>query len=251
MSSSMPWVKLYTEMIDDTKMFRLSDENKWRFVQLLLLAGECDAEGSLISGDHSMDIEQISWRLRVPAEQLEADIKVLIHAGLMNKDGRSSTISINNFSKRQGRSQSEKREQWRKRQQKKRDADKPKEDVTGDTPVTHPPREEESREYKEEIEEEEIREDNIYSRFSTITNLPFGDKDCGDRFDNAIKDFGEERVFEIGEWCAGKNFTSMNSVLTTIDNRATGWNSKPKKESNLEMLERIERDGFADKPIPM
>jgi hypothetical protein len=72
MLSSMPWVKIYTEMIDDPKIGRLNDATKWRFVSLVLLAGECDRDGALISGNESMSVTDIAWRLRVMRDRNQA-----------------------------------------------------------------------------------------------------------------------------------------------------------------------------------
>lgn len=101
---------------------------------------------------------------------------------------------------------------------------------------------------REEVEEIIDTGDNIYSRFSKVTGLLFSGKDDGDRFDLAIQDFGEKRVFEIGEWCASKKFSSMKAVLTTIDNKAPGWNQRP--ETNQEMLKRIAEEDD-DEEIPL
>jgi 5-methylcytosine-specific restriction endonuclease McrA len=121
MMSEMPWVKLYTEFLDDCKIANLSDSAKLRFVQLILLAGECDAEGSLEeSAGRPLSIEDIAWRLRIDAKKLNNEINDLQKANVISISDQ--TIIINNFSKRQGRPQSIKREQWRKRQQLHRDS---------------------------------------------------------------------------------------------------------------------------------
>jgi hypothetical protein len=41
----MLWIKLYTDMLDDTKLHKLPETLKWRFVQLLLLAGAVRRRG--------------------------------------------------------------------------------------------------------------------------------------------------------------------------------------------------------------
>lgn len=153
MSSSMPWIKLYTELLDDTKIGKLPDIAKLRFVQLLLLAGECDADGYLLNGDAALTVEEIAWRLRVDAKILAEDIGLLQNAGMVACE--EGAFVIRNFIKRQGRSQEEKREQWRDRQRKKRLSEQP-EPVTSESRVTHAPRVEKSREEKIESREEKI-----------------------------------------------------------------------------------------------
>jgi len=52
--ASMPWVKIYTEILDDVKLSKLTDDQKWRFVQLILLAATCDAAGAFVIGESLM-----------------------------------------------------------------------------------------------------------------------------------------------------------------------------------------------------
>ena len=162
MSAAMPWIKLYTEMLDDPKIGKLPDAMKWRFVQLVLLAGECDAEGCIANGDVALTVDEVAWRLRLNAEQLATDIAALKKISLMSDD--DGTICVVNFTKRQGRPQGERQQRWRENQKHKRAADKeakyepdntPKNDVTDerthvidDTTMTRRPRVEESREEK-------------------------------------------------------------------------------------------------------
>ena len=126
----MPWVKLWTDFLDDPKLGFVSDAAQLLFVKLMLLAGDCDAEGYLVNGDEPLTIEEIGWRLRINPATMQGPLTELTDAGLIKDD--DGIILIVNFQKRQGRSQSEKREQWRKRKQRQRD----KENVTGESPVT-------------------------------------------------------------------------------------------------------------------
>ena len=131
--ATMPWVKLYTEILDDPKLGRMSDALKWRFIQLILLAGECDQEGLI-----PLYLDDISWRLRIEIDLLKKDLTDLEGYGLitinMTPSDYIDSVTVIKFQERQGRTQSAKREQWRDRQQRHRDKDK---DVTGDTSVTN------------------------------------------------------------------------------------------------------------------
>src|SRR3990172_8013899 len=170
----MPWVKLYTEMLDDPKIGRLTAALRWRFVELVLLAGECDAEGYLLKGDEPLTIDDIAWRLRGDPDNLKENMDRLQEAGLIeNQDG---VWLISKFAERQGRSQSEKRKQWREAQQRKRGKDEQEPDeendqedepekeendipddiksVIDDSSMSHTPRVEESREEVEKIRKE-------------------------------------------------------------------------------------------------
>ena len=131
---SMPWIKLWIEMLDDVKLAELGDSQKWRFVQLVLLAAECDAAGALVTGDSRMTHAQVAWRLRCDKSVIEVDINKMIELGLITDDG---AITVTNFSKRQGPTQAEKRQQWAERQQKHRQRAVNPDNVTRDSLVTH------------------------------------------------------------------------------------------------------------------
>src|SRR3990167_4149870 len=98
-TSSMPWVKLYTDILDDTKLGQLPDLTKWRFVQLLVLAGECDQEGWLVQTTAPMTVQQIAWRLRLELKELERDLMALSRACLMTLDKKTGAWCVTNFDK--------------------------------------------------------------------------------------------------------------------------------------------------------
>jgi hypothetical protein len=165
----MPWVKLFIDMLDDHKIGKLPRSTRLRFVELLLIAGECDADGGLINGDAPMNLEDIAWRLRDTAEAVGSDIAKLTAAGVLSDD--SGVLCITNFSKRQGRSQSDKRAQWRERKARQKENDpKDAEGFTRESRVNHASREEESR-------EEKSREEKNDGAFAPIIIPPPADAD--------------------------------------------------------------------------
>ena len=72
--TNLPWIKLYVELLFEPKLFSLSDAQKWRFVQLLLLAGYLDAEGYLVSSGKALDSEVLAWLLHCQVEVLRDDL---------------------------------------------------------------------------------------------------------------------------------------------------------------------------------
>lgn len=130
---SMPWVKLWTEILDDVKLAGLTDAQRWRFIQLILLAAECDAAGAIVTGDSRMTHTQVAWRLRCDEMTLESDIKKLVEVGLLSEDG---ALIVTNFATRQGPTQEDKRKSWAERQKKHRERAKIG-NVTGESRVTH------------------------------------------------------------------------------------------------------------------
>ena len=166
MTSSMPWIKIYTDILDDPKMGRLDAGVKWHFIAICVLAGECDSEGYLVNGDEPFSVEDVAWRLRESPAHIGASMEILQNCGLLTQDD-DGTWFVTNFSKRQGRPQYEKRKQWRERKQKQRereqDDEKPgteqeqsgsPENVTRDSRESHGLRERERGEKEKETEKE-------------------------------------------------------------------------------------------------
>lgn len=129
----MPWVKVYIEMLDDVKVSELTDSQKWRFIQLILYAAECDAGGALVTGESPVTHNQVTWRLRCDKNELESDLEKMAELGLITDDG---VVSVVKFTDRQGPTQAEKRKQWQKRQENRRLRIKSN-DVTRESRVTH------------------------------------------------------------------------------------------------------------------
>lgn len=116
----LPWIKLYTEIIDDPKLYRLPEALKWRFVQLLALAGECDAEGYLSSSTAPLDPADIAWRLRIDPQLLLSDLQALAQIRLVVLDQATNTWLIPSFASRQSRPDDETRAYWREKKRRQR-----------------------------------------------------------------------------------------------------------------------------------
>ena len=117
----MPWVKLYVDLLDDTKLGFISEGAQLLFVKLILLAGDCDAEGYLVNGASPLTLSEIAWRLRVPIDTLRDRMAELEQAELVGHDEGEGIFWVVNFQKRQGRSQSEKRALWRERKRRQKE----------------------------------------------------------------------------------------------------------------------------------
>jgi len=118
--SHLPWIKLYTDILDDPVIGRLPISTKWRFIEILLLAGQCDAEGYLVDGNKPYTESDLAWRLRISEEQLQSDLQHLADSGLVIPEG--DTWLVPSFSDRQGRSKAEKRLRWREQKRRQRAA---------------------------------------------------------------------------------------------------------------------------------
>ena len=98
--TSYYWLKLWYAILDDPKVNRMTERLKWRMIQLFLMAGELGADGVLPS------VEDMSWRIRVPVDELETDLADLASAGIVHfKD----SWTVTNYAKRQAPSTSAER----------------------------------------------------------------------------------------------------------------------------------------------
>lgn len=70
------WIKLYVEMLDDPKVGLLPDAVKWRWVSVLLQAGELNEDGFL------PDVNDMAWRLHTNVETLQGEMRTLAGRGL-------------------------------------------------------------------------------------------------------------------------------------------------------------------------
>jgi len=110
------WIKLYHEILDDTKIGMLRVALKWRFVECLLAAGEYSQGGELPI------TTKLAWRLRCDPEQLESELSELGDAGLL--DLVDGSWHVTKFEKRQEPSGAAKRmREYRKRKKEDKDTD--------------------------------------------------------------------------------------------------------------------------------
>lgn len=76
----MKWFRLWTDILDDPKVARLSDRDFRSFIMLMAYASELDNDGTL-----GKDLISIAWRLRISIDDLELSIKNLIECEIINK----------------------------------------------------------------------------------------------------------------------------------------------------------------------
>jgi len=109
--ASKYWIKLYHEILDDPKMGRLPDRLFRITIECFLLAGEMDQDGLL------PPLQDIAWRLRTNAEQLETDFVALSDVGILSLVDKSWIVT--KFAERQAPvSDAERMRRFRERQQK-------------------------------------------------------------------------------------------------------------------------------------
>lgn len=108
------WIKLYTEILDDPKIGRLTWAQRGMWDALLLLAGRLDHRDENDNPTGQLDtLENVAWHLRCTKEELEETVKAMNDLGMI--DERDGILFVTNFTKRQAISQSAKHEQVRQR----------------------------------------------------------------------------------------------------------------------------------------
>jgi hypothetical protein len=118
--SDLPWFKVYNKIIDDPKLHCLDDAVKWRFMQLLVLANECNNEGYLTDTSHSLTNHYIAWRLHQDIERLEEDLQTLAESELIRFDDSRNAWLIPSFARRQDRPPENERTRWRETKRRQR-----------------------------------------------------------------------------------------------------------------------------------
>ena len=132
MKQGMPWVKVWTDFIHDDKLAEVSRSARLRFVELLCLAGECDADGAIVNGEEALTTTRIAFRLHDSLSAVRADVDALIGLGVIEMDG--DTIRIRNWEKRQGENWGQIKAKWRERQSRRRNVTR---DMSNASHVSH------------------------------------------------------------------------------------------------------------------
>jgi len=93
--ASKYWIKLYHDILDDSKMGRMPDRLWRRAIELFLIAGECDGDGSLPT------VGDMAYRLRLTDDELIDDINHLIKDKIISQR-EDGSYYVTNFDERQG-----------------------------------------------------------------------------------------------------------------------------------------------------
>jgi hypothetical protein len=120
------WIKLYIEILNDSKMAVLPDRLWRRTVELFAAAGHYNDKGNL------PDTQQLAWLFRMNTDDLELDLKQIATTGIIQRT--TTGWLVTKFEERQAPvSGNERVKQFRQRQQKQQyygDVTELKRDVT-------------------------------------------------------------------------------------------------------------------------
>lgn len=96
------YIKLYTNYLSNAKFIKLSNETKWIYIGLYLLAQECDKGGLLIQDDNVLTEEDISVLLYTNEDVIKKSIESLKEFGFLTMCNDSFAISEKYFLEEQG-----------------------------------------------------------------------------------------------------------------------------------------------------
>lgn len=235
------WLKLYTDILDDSKYFKLSKNARLGMYELLLVAKKLEDIGEK-TGDLP-DIEEIAFQTRSSVEEWKEIIIELSDIGFLESNGDGFTIK--NYEKRQSAIADKVRAKQSRKKINDNTMNTSASRVCNDD-VTNASRDflfrdgEKRREEKET--EKELINQNFYSKFQEILQIPITNSREMDYLNDLKSDYGEEKLMEIAEWYSGlenRNYSTW-SALRAIDTAGKKWN-KQRPKTAIEALEEMNK----------
>ncbi len=89
----MEWLRLYSSILNDSKIMLLPEVLRWRYVGLLCIASESKDRGAIPSD------EEVLFKLRISEDEWVVTLQTFIDRGLVEKDG--GICRVHGWSKRQ------------------------------------------------------------------------------------------------------------------------------------------------------
>jgi len=89
----MEWLRLYSSILNDSKIMLLPEVLRWRYVGLLCIASESKDRGVIPSD------EEVLFKLRISEDEWVVTLQTFIDRGLVEKDG--GVCRVHGWSKRQ------------------------------------------------------------------------------------------------------------------------------------------------------
>ena len=153
------WIKLYTEILSDPKMGRMSDKLFRRTIELFLLAGKEDTGGTLPS------VDDIAWSLHITQKEVRSILTELCNLNIVTKE--SEIYRISHFSDRQNSDLSRSEINHRYYVKNKQNKSDSKTEIQTNVRRNSDLRQSEIQTVEEEVEVEEEKEEKI----NTLTNV--------------------------------------------------------------------------------
>lgn len=246
------WLKLYTDILDDSKYFKLSKDVRLGMYELLLVAKKLETNDKKTG--NLPDVEEIAFQTRTSIEDWKKILSKLVEMGFLELDG--AKYKIVNYEKRQSKiPPKERMRQFRIKSNKNVMSEDTNMLRDGYEVVTkrngEKRREEKEIEKSTETEVEKRREEKdtkpssrqaFISEFITAVRVKFINGDQPKQVDDLVEDYGEDIVLEAAAWYGQNNPRNMGHALKSINTAlAKGWNSKNEDvdKFNKKLAERI------------
>ena len=215
------WIKLYIEILGDSKMAILPDRLWRRVVELFLLAGRYHQDGAL------PDTAELAWALRLPMDDLDLDMKQIASTGIIERTAYGWNIP--KFKIRQEPPPAERMRQSRDKKRKELYYA----DVTNcNNPVTQitDNRLTDNRLTETELKEKEEKAAKIYqfyeANFGVIT------KYLADEIGDAIDTYPFEWIMDAMQRAVIRKALNWAYVLTILkDWKANGFQNKDERKN--------------------
>jgi len=140
MSRAKPWLKMWTEWLDDPKILKLSLAEQAVWWRIVTLAHNCDAEGLILQGSGKpLSEEEIAETIRCSGRSN----KIVFQSTLKKMEEEKSLhwhegcLVVTNLERRQSQMASETKEAVRERVQRYRE--RQRQEVQGSLPLDNPP----------------------------------------------------------------------------------------------------------------
>lgn len=226
------WLKLYTDILDDPKYFRLSDNAKIGMYELFLLTKKLERKES--TGELP-NIEDIAFHTRRDMEFWNGVLPELEKAGII--DHEDDNFIVRKFSERQAAIPPDERmRQYRKRKNTKPTSSQKKNetlnngyddatDSNGDIDIDKSrDRDRDREDIYPALGEKPTEKQVQISKFINIVHVDFMSTDQPELLFDLIEDYGENDVMECAAWCAEKDMNTMSHVLSAMKTSlGRGW----------------------------
>lgn len=208
----IPWLRLYTEIIDDPKLSSFTGDQFRVLIYLMCLARESDEPGLI-----RLTPAEISWRVRRPVEEIENTIMLCQKGDRPIIERVDKGILLVRFIDRQYEKPSDRPQATRERKQKQRDKDKGHANVT---PMSRGITDQNRTDPDQTITDPEQKKDKHpaspktkYAEFVSLTN---------DEYSSLVAKLGNEervkRCIEILDNYKGANGKKYKSDYRAIHN---------------------------------
>lgn len=134
--SGRPWIKQFTNQIDDARLAQCSDAAQRDYFMLKMLAGRLDADGHFHESGRQLSDDEIAFKIRVKSSRLKATIGELKKARLIFMNGKGPVITDWENEQINWR---QKQDADRERQARHRTVTRDNEEVTRDGEAVTPP----------------------------------------------------------------------------------------------------------------